>query len=258
MSLQSLAEEFIAAFDKTEYQKAAECLPKVKLELAKANLIVPSLDAQQKDLIAARQLLEVGVLVAVHCSNEDEMNRLFSQVRPFYAKSLQLPQSENENRLVALYLLLLVSKNQIAEFHTELETLEKNPEDDKYLCYPIRLERWLMEGSYDKVWRAITQQSELPSPEFAVLAESLIYTVRSEIALCAECAYKSLPVSNARHLLFLKSDQDIVEFVNQQPGWSVKNGRIYFPQRNEQNNDVPAERLIGNNLDYARKIETIV
>lgn len=265
MSLQKLAKEFVGAFEQAQYGKAAELLPKVKLELVKANLIVPNKDATKEDLIAARQVLEVGVLTSIHVRNEEEMNRLVAQIRPFYSQDLKLPQSNNENKLVALYLLLLVARNEIAEFHTELEMLEdEDAEADPYLCYPIRLERWLMEGSYDKVWRAITQQSEFPSPEFAILAESLVYTVRSEIAVCSEKAYTSLPISNARNLLFLNSDQEIVEFVSQQEGWEMKNGRIYFPDvatvNKEERSDGAdsSEKLIANALDYATEIETII
>ncbi len=43
-------------------------------------------------------------------------------------------------------------------------------EDDKFLGYPIRLERWLMEGSYDLVWKAMASR-EVPCGEYAVFNE---------------------------------------------------------------------------------------
>ncbi|CAN6674804.1 26S proteasome regulatory subunit Rpn12p [Trichomonascus vanleenenianus] len=256
-ALESVSKQFISEYEKGSFERAQSLLPKIKLELAKANLIVPNKSAPKNDLLATRQLLEIAVLVAIQNRQEAEISRLIAQVRPFYAPELGIPPSENENKLVALYLLLLVAKNEIAEFHTELETLE-NPESDPYLSYPIKLERWLMEGSYDKVWRAVTQESEFPSPEFAILAESLVSTVRSEIALCSEHVYQSLPLSNARNLLFLSSDQEVKEFVESQ-GWHVRNGRIYFPRAEDQESTtVPAESTIANTLDYAREVETII
>lgn len=42
--------------------------------------------------------------------------------------------------------------------------------EDKYVQYPIKLERWLMEGSYDRVWAA-TKKEGVPSQEFAVFSE---------------------------------------------------------------------------------------
>jgi hypothetical protein len=43
-------------------------------------------------------------------------------------------------------------------------------EDDKFLGYPIKLERWLMEGSYDLVWKAMAS-NDVPSPEYGVFSE---------------------------------------------------------------------------------------
>lgn len=267
MALQALATEMVSAFGKGDYKKTMEILPNIKLELAKAGLFVPTKTADKNDLMAVRQVLEIGVLASIHTSDEPEINRLIAQLRPFYCKELDLPQSKSENKLVGLYLLLLVAKNEIAEFHSELETLE-NPENDPYLAYPVHLERWLMEGSYDKVWKAITQESQFPSPEFALLAQSLVYTVRNEIALCTERAYDSLPLANARHLLFLRSDQEIVDFVGNQQGWTIRNGHIYFPSDGAINDDMetgtpagtsgPYESLIANTLGYAQEIESII
>ncbi|ANB13502.1 proteasome regulatory particle lid subunit RPN12 [Sugiyamaella lignohabitans] len=270
MSLQQLGIEFVEAFQNADYTKTSTILPKIKIELARAGLMVPTNASSKQDLLAARQVLELGVLACIHNRDEDELNRLVAQIRPFYSKELGLPRSENENKLNGLYLLLLVSKNEIAEFHTELETLE-NAENDEYLAYPIRLERWLMEGSYDKVWKAITQKSQFPSPEFAILAESLVYTVRSEISVCVASAYESLPLSNARHLLFFSTNQEIIDFVHEQPGWELHDGRISFTKAaaaadgdymddgsaiNGENSTT--ERLIANTLGYAQQIETII
>lgn len=36
--------------------------------------------------------------------------------------------------------------------------------------YPIRLERWLMEGSYDRVWKAM-KKGEVPCEEYGVFSE---------------------------------------------------------------------------------------
>ena len=76
------------------------------------------------------------------------------------------------------YLLLLLTQGRYAEFHSELESLGTREgggagddvEGDRYLGYPIRLERWLMEGSYDRVWKAMKSR-EVPSEEYGVFSE---------------------------------------------------------------------------------------
>lgn len=47
---------------------------------------------------------------------------------------------------------------------------EGRVEDDKFLGYPIKLERWLMEGSYDLVWKAMASR-EVPSEEYGIFSE---------------------------------------------------------------------------------------
>jgi 26S proteasome regulatory subunit N12 len=43
----------------------------------------------------------------------------------------------------------------------------------------------------------------------------LVGTIRSEIASCSEKAYASLPVSNAKQLLFLDSEGAVVQFAQE-------------------------------------------
>jgi 26S proteasome regulatory subunit N12 len=91
----------------------------------------------------------------------------------------------------------------------------------------------------------------------------LVNTIRSEIASCSERAYPSLPISNAKNLLFLDSEGAVIQFA-QSRGWVAKEGRIYFPQQEEEalaaEKDVMSASgsVIENTLGYARKLETIV
>lgn len=91
----------------------------------------------------------------------------------------------------------------------------------------------------------------------------LINTIRSEIASCSERAYPSLPISNAKNLLFLDSEGAVVEFARSR-GWEAREGRIYFPEQAEEmaqgEKDILATsgQVIQNTLSYARQLETIV
>jgi 26S proteasome regulatory subunit N12 len=96
-----------------------------------------------------------------------------------------------------------------------------------------------------------------------MITQVLINTIRLEIASCSERAYPSLPISNAKNLLFLDSEGAVVQFA-QARGWTAKDGRIYFPQQEEEmlaaQQDVMSSSgvVIENTLGYARKLETIV
>lgn len=91
----------------------------------------------------------------------------------------------------------------------------------------------------------------------------LVNTIRSEIASCSERAYPSLPISNAKNLLFLDSEGAVIQFAHSR-GWVAKEGRIYFPAQQEElaqgEKDIlsTSDKVIENTLEYARKLETIV
>lgn len=107
----------------------------------------------------------------------------------------------------------------------------------------------------------------------------LVGTIRREIADCSETAYQSLPISNAKDLLFLESEGAVVQFA-QERGWTLKDGRIYFPtqsdtvapvpetpgaveplhaeQRPEKGIAMASASVIENTIGYARELETIV
>ena len=78
--------------------------------------------------------------------------------------------------MTGLYLPLLLTKGDYAGFHTVLEGLEIEEagkgglDGDGYIQYPVKLERWLMEGSYDRVWAA-TKKEGAPSEEYGVFSE---------------------------------------------------------------------------------------
>lgn len=54
--------------------------------------------------------------------------------------------------LLGLNLLWLLTQNRVAEFHTELELLSPHDiQNNAFIHYPVSIEQYLMEGSYNKV-----------------------------------------------------------------------------------------------------------
>ncbi|KAI9886569.1 MAG: Superkiller protein 3 [Watsoniomyces obsoletus] len=280
--LQSLLSQTHQRLKSRDYRSALEHLTRAKLVLLSLNALVPSTSVAASTLLLARETLELAALVSIRMQDYDGFTRYFSQLKPFY----DLPRAHlslegsNRNKIVGLYLLLLLSQGDYAGFHTLLESLELSSEGgaaeglgssghgaasmdrDAFIQYPITLERWLMEGSYDRVWSA-TKSEQVPSEEYGIFSEVLVGTIRSEIASCSEKAYLSLPISNAKNLLFLDSEGSVVEFA-QSRGWSIQDGRIYFPA--QQHRGVGSEKemllasgqVIENTIGYARELETIV
>ncbi|KZM23476.1 regulatory particle non-ATPase [Ascochyta rabiei] len=267
--LQSALQQLHQTLKSRNYQQATTLLSKAKMALLQLNALIPQENTTKKQLQAARETLELGAIISIRLKDTVSFTRYFQQLQPFYAlPASTLPKDGSQaSKVTGLYLLLLLSEGDYAGFHTLLETLEvaaaqegKGLEDDQFIQYPIRLEQALMEGSYDRVW-GDTKSERVPSEEFGMFSEILIGTIRKEIASCSERAYPSIPISDAKSLLFLDSEGSVVNFARES-GWVVKDGRIYFPQQEDdyQSKDilVTSDQVIENTLGYARELEMIV
>ncbi|KXN93152.1 26S proteasome non-ATPase regulatory subunit 8, partial [Leucoagaricus sp. SymC.cos] len=151
------------------------------------------------------------------------------------------------------------TQNRIAEFHTTLESLPLSAEEiagNQFISHPVNLERWLMEGSYSKVWNA---REGAPVEEYKFFVDSLMGTIRNEIASCGEAAYERLPLKDAATLLFFPNRSDLLRFA-QERGWQVNltEETISFAKKGEEKVEIPKQKLISASLAYARELEQIV
>ena len=156
-------------------------LSHAKRQLLHLNALLPSPSTPPNLLHLGRSTLEIGALLSIRQQNPDAFTRYFQQLSPFYelpASSFSPKGDGQRSKVTGLYLLLLLTKGDYAEFHTLLESLEvefgategKGLEADRFIGYPVKLERWLMEGSYDRVWKAVGREG-VPSEEFGVFSE---------------------------------------------------------------------------------------
>jgi len=154
-------------------------LQKAKLALLQQNALIPSQQTPAPTLATARSILEVGALLSIRSRDPASFVRYYSQLQPFYDyPHLQQTPSRERSKITGLYLLLLLSQSDYAGFHTLLESLivaegangGPSVEEDQFIRYPVELERSLMEGSYDQVWRK-TNGRDVPGEEFALFSD---------------------------------------------------------------------------------------
>lgn len=78
--------------------------------------------------------------------------RVRPQLKPYYMDFVtELPKSPNQSAVRGLNLLFLLVQNRLAEFHSELELMGDTERADACVVFPVRLEQYLMVGSYDQV-----------------------------------------------------------------------------------------------------------
>ncbi|RAL10809.1 subtilisin-like protein [Aspergillus homomorphus CBS 101889] len=281
--LRTLLTELHNSLNAHNLEKASALLTTAKRALLQHNSLLPTASTPPDLIPVAREILELGALASIRQTDAPGFTRYYQQLQPFYDLERQTNPASDEksstsrgggsnsqrSKITGLYLLLLLSMGDSTSFHTVLEGLVeeaslqgRSVEDDPFIKYPVELERNLMEGSYDKVWRE-TNSERVPGEDFELFSSVLVGTIRSEIADCSEKAYPSLPISNAKNLLFMDSEGAVIEFA-QQRGWVLRDGRIYFPvepeaaARSEKDILVASGTIIENAIGYARELETIV
>ncbi|CAK5264340.1 unnamed protein product, partial [Mycena citricolor] len=258
-TMESAYKDLKAAFSKQppDLAKCGGLLTKLKLGLIQSGLLLPQGDVTNpNDLVVAREILEIGAFWSIRTQDVPSFDRYFSQLQTFYTDYSTLPHSQHEYAIRGLYLIRLLTQNRIADFHTALESLPPAALESPFIAHPVNLERWLMEGSYAKVWGA---RAEAPAAEYGYFVDSLMGTIRNEIASCEEAAYESLPLKDAATLLFFTSQSELLAFA-QQRGWQVNlnQATISFVKKEEESIDIPKEKIISSSLLYARELEQIV
>jgi len=268
--------------------KVSSLLAQLKIELSELGLLFPIIEDKSKlnldGLRSAREVLEIGAFHSIHVKNVPAFERYLSLLSTFYADLADvLPASSNQPALTALSLLRLLAQNRIAEFHSLLETLPRAILESHEVGWVTNIERSLMEGAYSRVWRLCdTKTAQLPRGEFAFFTDSLVETVRTEIAACHERAYASLRLADARTMLFFENDTSTLEFARKR-GWNVdlKAGVIYFsapptatsssgtstpaslmtggaPALESAERELNKEKVVISALAYAKELESIV
>jgi 26S proteasome regulatory subunit N12 len=200
--LKSIVTELQNALERKQLDAANNLLSQAKRALLMQNALIPTPSTPPQLVALARQVLELGALASIRQTDAETFTRYYQQLQPFYdlerhagvpgqiASDFDFSTSQR-SKITGLYLLLLLSMGDSANFHTVLEGLVEEAslkggriEDDAYIKYPVELERNLMEGSYDKVWRE-TKSERVPSEDFGLFSNvsnmtttlSTIYTL---------------------------------------------------------------------------------
>lgn len=277
MALPKLAGELYQLFENEKYTECQSLLPPIKIELLKHNLLVPlasntETKDQLNDLKIAERILEIGAFSTLLTHDYLGFENFFASLRPFYASTKLHGRNEvntDSTKILSLYLIYLLTQGDISKFHVELESIYNAPQfnidKDKYLQFPIDLERNLMEGNYIKIWKLLQSDAELPCKEYQHFTSTLINTLRVEIAKSIEKTTDSIPVSNCKTLMYFPqelSDLAFEEVLRRDLGvedWEFRDGIIYFRQQKELDSAIAdSAQTITNVLNYAEQIESIV
>jgi 26S proteasome regulatory subunit N12 len=216
----------------------------------------------------AAQALETGVLLSVADEDLDAFERNISQLKAYYSLLANSSGTTNKKcHILGLNLMYLLVKNNLSEFHSELEFIAQHAAQSTspYITFPINIERQLMVGSYDEVVQAFT--SIIPDPSYQLFIDNLMETIRDSIADCVEVSYKSLKMKDAAEIMKFDSVKDMMEYANMcREDWIVDGDGddekavlcFQVADSGTKASDIPSKSLIAQTLSYATELERIV
>ncbi|KAH9102043.1 hypothetical protein AeMF1_021323 [Aphanomyces euteiches] len=250
------------ANDAAGLKEAKDILRNLKIALVQLPSLPPTTiesptAVQERKL--ARDVLESATILSLKEQDGAGFERNITQLKVYYNSFAgQLPPSSLHYPLLGTRLLHLLVENRMAEFHGELEILPSEGRSDPNIAFAMKLEQYLMEGSYNKVLEA---RSNEPNPYFKWFMSQLLRTVRDAIADCAEVAYPSLAVSDAAKMMIFSTPQEFHQYIQEsKPDWVIKDDIVWFqaPQKHLGAVDIPSMRLVRETLSYATELDRIV
>lgn len=210
-----------------------------------------------QEVSIAREALEYATFLSTKAADTRTFELHIAQVKAYYRDfKTVVPPSPNQHLILGLNLLHLLVENRLAEFHCELELVDEADRTNGLIAYPVMLEEWLMEGSYNKV---LSSFKDSPSPYFTQFMQRLVDTVRDEIAECSSSSYDVLSLDSLQRMMMLSSRDELLAYIAaKRPTWRVDAGVVHFMVSDKARVEVPAMALIGNLLSYATELERIV
>jgi len=246
-----------------------DLIEKLKVEFLAASVLpAPGKEGNLDLLVMQRDTLEISALTAILKRDKEAFRCALTQLKHFYGEIEKLNktpalESALKHHMLGLNLMYLLAENKLPEFHMELERIPSQATaDNVYISTPVKLEQYLMEGTYNKIFLS---KANVPSPYYTYFIEILLDTVRDEIASCIERAYDKLNVSDAARLLFFdgkSAAQDALKYANKKK-WRLtgdKSAVVFGVEKDRKSDDnvIDSDRLVANHIFYAKQLEMIV
>jgi 26S proteasome regulatory subunit N12 len=232
-----------------------------KLFISFPTYLAPAASSPTKvqEVMLVREALEHGLLIAARKKDLDVFEGYYAQLQCYYHDlpvTADVPASERRLMIVGLNLMRLLVCSRIAEFHSELERVSYADHANLFVRMPVQLERYLMEGSYNKLLNA---RSQVPSNEYLPIVEMLENTVRLDIAECVPKTYPTLALAAARKMLMLPDDAATEAFAAKR-GWELQGGAFVFKAADDAaaRKEIPFKALLLDHIEFASQLQRVV
>ncbi|KAG5496180.1 hypothetical protein JKF63_02481 [Porcisia hertigi] len=219
-----------------------------------------SSSTRSEELSLARDYLELGVMASAHQKDLASFEVYFNQLQLYYSDigTEELPESPQYLMLLGLNLIRLLVCSRIAEFHSEMEKIPFAAHaSNLYVRFAVGLERYLMEGSYNKL---LNSRKKVPSNEYLPVVEMLEQTVRDEVANCIPKSYTQLSIPDAQRILMVDSVAKVRE-IGEEREWAMSADGKHFVFKREEDalkKEIPFKEMIEQHINFVADLQNIV
>ncbi|CCW62781.1 unnamed protein product [Phytomonas sp. EM1] len=251
------------AYDEKDDDECMKILDSIKTRIIVfPTFLNPSAESKSRaeELMLAREVLELAVLVSARRKDLVSFDLFFAQLQLYYTDISfeELPASPMHTMMLGLNLVRLLVMSRIAQFHSELEKVPAEAlASSPYIRFAVQLERYLMEGSYNKL---LTSRKKAPSNEYIPVVEMLESTVRNEVANCIPHAYTELSIAAAQKVLMVKSTEEVLQ-IGSDHGWNLtpdRKGFLFIREEDVAKKEIPFEQMINEHIQFAAELQKIV
>lgn len=153
-NLPTLVQSLQKTFSSNLYTSLPPLLSRAKILLSINNLLTPTPETHPDAIQLSRTVFEIGAYTSIRLKDKTSFVNYIGYLQNFYSLG---QGGEHEPELTGLNLLRLLAENKIAEFHTQLEIIEATATsiaESEPVRFARGLEEWVMEGAYNRVWKA--------------------------------------------------------------------------------------------------------
>lgn len=240
-----------------EKSVAMNALNELKLLLTKYKYLSENASKLPKfDRMVFREILELGIIVAVRLKDYEELTSLFSQLKFFYFENPDLPRSQRMYTLIDIHLLMSIAQDDRTTFVTDIAQVMRTFESNFYIQYVLDIERALSDNSFIHLHELVLAS---PSILFKPFLDKLLEKVRISLSknICSQCP--NLKVKDMTKILHFRKDDETREFFNEILKWEVDaNGSIEFQKKKDSHPDAPSSTTMEVILASANKFNSLL
>ena len=243
-------------------EAACQTLKQLKLKLLGfPSFLNPNAKSSTKlpEFMLTREVLETAVLLYARKRDLQGFDVHYDMLRPYYSKEdfvgVDAPASERRLVISGLNLLRLLVGNRLPDFHAAFECMPRDEQNSLYIKFPVTLERYLAEGSFNKLLGA---RSKAPSNEYLPVLELLEQTVRAEVAKCVPSAYTKISKDGAKQLLMLQNANDVSDVASKYQWKNEADNYVFESAVARVETVVPFKKILVEQLVHVKQIQDVI